>query len=309
MEEYTHDHEITISLVQEPPAEIAAGVDTVIVVQVVCSEGCDLRGNTGSVVTHEHELIKEFYINQFFGVNQTDALLIRAPLDPGEYTWSIVYPEQEKDGIIHSEASVSATFTVMEQHQTSIAVWDVDSPVVSGELMKLKVGVRCSANCQLAGKEVVILDYQGTVVASETLGTDLWPNTTALYWTEVEFQPPAIEGIFTWSASFPEQNLEDSHFGSSTTFGFEIVKKPDCVISLEVTEQETGLPINGADVVLQPYRGRTDNRGNARFEVANGYYQIYVTKVKYDTFSIGVLATESQTVKVALSTTPEQEQD
>jgi hypothetical protein len=309
MTEVVQDHAITISMVQAPPAEVAAGADTVVKARVVCSDGCDLRTNKGKIITQDGEVIREFYFNQFYGTNEMDPLVFKAPVISGEYTWKAVFPEQEKNGVIHTEASTSFTFEVKEQHQTSIVVWDVDSPVAAGMPLKMKVGISCSANCQLTGKEIELLDQQGTLVATGILREDLWPGTEALYWTEIELQAPKTAGIYNLIAKFPELKNGIPHLESRSSFGFKVVDAPDCALTVKVTDKESGLPISNADVLLHPYRNRSDKDGIANFGLVQGEYRMYVTKGKYDTYETNVNVLENLTIAAALTPTVVQDFD
>ena len=304
MTDNTHDHQTTVSLVQAPPAQIAAGVDMVLKIRIVCSAGCDLRSNTGSIVTEDNEVIKEFYITQFYGINESDALVIKAPVSPGEYTWTVFYPEQAKAGVTHPEASTTCSFTVQELHKTSIAVWDIDSPVITSAPLKLKVGVRCSADCQLTGKTVGFYDEQGTIVASAELGEDRWQGTEALYWAEADITAPEAAGIYSWTARFTELETNQLHIESSASFGFQVVEPPDHTLIVQVIDQQSGLPISGADVVLHPYRGRTAEDGTASFGLPKGDYRVYVTKVEYAVFETTVKVSEDLTITAELIPAP-----
>ncbi len=63
-----------------------------------------------------------------------------------------------------------------EQHKTSLAVWDVASPLVIGRSAKIKVGAKCSAGCQLTGHEIEIHDQTGITVARAGLGAGHFHN-------------------------------------------------------------------------------------------------------------------------------------
>jgi hypothetical protein len=309
MAEVVQGHVIALSMVQVPPAEIAAGVDTVVKVRAVCSEGCDLRTTQGRIIAQDGEVIREFYFNQFYGTNEMDVLILKAPVTPGEYIWEAVFPEQEKDGVIHTEASASFTFTVREQHQTSIVVWDIDSPVVAGAPLKLKVGMSCSADCRLTGREIEIHDQQGALVTAEKLGEDTWPGTEALYWTEIELQAPNAAGTHNLLARFSEPESRIPHLEFCSPFGFEVVEPPDYGLTVEVTDQESELPIRNADVVIHPYRSRTGEDGIAHFELVKGEYQMYVIKGKYDAYKAVVNVSGNMTIVASLAPAIAQEFD
>ena len=68
--------------------------------------------------------------------------------------------------------------SVAEAHTTSIVVWDVPTSLVVGETFRVKVGIKCSAECRLANAPFGIHDHQGARVADGALPGDLWPGTT-----------------------------------------------------------------------------------------------------------------------------------
>ena len=77
-------------------------------------------------------------------------------------------------------------------HETSLAVWDLASPVKTGRRATLKVGAACSCGCDLTGTAVAIHTEAGRPVGSGTLGAAPWPGTSALYWTELDFAAPNL---------------------------------------------------------------------------------------------------------------------
>src|SRR5213594_4052537 len=74
-----------------------------------------------------------------------------------------------------------------EEHKTSIAVWDLVSPLVIGRTAKVKVGAKCAAGCQLTDHGVEIHDASGKTIARAVLGGTPGPGTRGLFWTDVEF--------------------------------------------------------------------------------------------------------------------------
>ena len=86
--------------------------------------------------------------------------------------------------------SVSSSSRMRRQ----LNVWDVPSAIVAGGRFKFMVGVRCSAGCCLAGQGLGVFDQQGSQVGAAKLGSDIWPETDALYVAEVEARSPAGRG-------------------------------------------------------------------------------------------------------------------
>src|SRR5690349_16641636 len=64
----------------------------------------------------------------------------------------------------------------VDQHKTSLAIWDLDSPVVVGRTGRMKVGAKCSAGCGLTRHQIEIHDQSGVAVAQGPLGAETWPG-------------------------------------------------------------------------------------------------------------------------------------
>src|ERR1051325_2544016 len=87
------------------------------------------------------------------------------------------------------------------QHKTSLAVWDLPSPLVIGRPAKMKIGAKCSAGCRLTDHEIEIHDQANRNIARARLGAAPWSGTTGLYWAELDFSAPAAAGTHTWSVA------------------------------------------------------------------------------------------------------------
>jgi hypothetical protein len=297
-------HETSTSMVKAGPAQLDAGTDIALKVKVSCSSACDLRGKIVKIITQD-AAVKEIELVTFDGtVNETDEFVVKAPTQPGGYTWTAVFPAQEKEGILHKESSAPFSF-IVKSHTTSIAVWDVPSPVAFGNEFKLKVGVRCSAECKLTGKDIEIYDHEGAKVATGTLGDVPWSGATALYWAEVELKAPSPEGYYTWEVKFPKPDLELPHEGASYNFGFGAARQPEHVVTVEVIDKDVKTPIKNAHILLHPHRGyvyrsRTDERGVARVNVPKGEYELCATKDEYETFQTTVEVAGDIAIKAEL---------
>jgi hypothetical protein len=304
-------HETSTSMVKAGPAQLDAGTDIALKVKVSCSSACDLRGKIVKIMAQD-AVVKEIELVSFDGVaNETNEFVVKAPTKSGEYTWTAVFPAQENAGILHGESSVPFSF-ITKPHATSMAVWDAPSPIVLNSKFKLKVGVRCSAECKLAGKKIEIYDHEGAKVATGTLGDVPWSDTTALYWAEVEPKAPGTEGLYTWEVKFPKPELELPHEEASYNFGFTTARPPEHVVTVEVLDQAKKTPIKGAVVALRsygtPYRNRTDDAGVARLSVPKGEYELYVSMADYKGFQTTAEVAGDTKVKAELIFWPEEQQ-
>jgi hypothetical protein len=294
-------HETNMHMIQSVPTKVAAGTDIGLKIGLSCLHACDLRGSIVRIVAQNAVVVKEIELATFNEtVNETGEFVVQAPIEPGEYTWTAVFPAQEKEAILHEESSAPFSF-IVKPHATSIAVWDVSSPIAFGDKFKIKVGVKCSAGCKLTDRGIEIYDHEGQKAATATLGDVPWPETSALHWAEVELDAPGVEGYYAWTAKFPKPDLELSHKEALHTFGFRTGKPAEHVVTVEVIDKDTKTPIKSARVFLHPYRGYTDERGVAKLEVSKGEYKLYVSKDdEYVTFQTTVEITDDATIKAEL---------
>ena len=301
-------HETTTSMVEAPLAEVHGRTDMALKVKVSCSSGCELWGRTVKIIAQDGVAVEETVLVSFDGTaNETDEFLVRAPFEPGEYTCTALFPAQERKGILHEESSAPFSF-VVKQHATSVEVWDVPSPIAVGDEFKIKVGVKCSAECNLAGQAIEIYDHEGARVAAGTLGEVPWPESSAVYWAEVETKAPGIEGRHRWTVRFLEPDLEVTHKEASCSFAIVTARQPEYVVTIEVVEKDTKTPIKNAHVRLRPlmYRGstymtHTDEGGVARLKVPRGKYQLYVWGDEYEKVVPSVKVDSDLTIKPELS--------
>jgi hypothetical protein len=275
-------HATTIELGEPAPAELTVGSDFVLRVKVSCPAGCDL-GGLPVMVTGPNGLAATFEP----GADQASApealrdIALRAPMQAGEQAWSIRFPPHDSEGIRHEECALAVSLRT-KPHATSLAVWGVPSPVVMGERFSVKVGAKSAAGCTLKGQKVQISDEAGAVIAQGTLQDTPWPETSALYWTEVAVPAPDWEGLFWCVVSFAAAELEAPHDDSSSRFSVAIVRPPEHRLTVEVFEKDSKTPIEDAQVRLGAYRAATDPSGRAEVAMPKGTYDLTVWKVGYE---------------------------
>ena len=229
--------------------------------------------------------------------NEVEILSLRAPREVGEHTWTILLPAHEMDGVLHEEASLDVSTTV-RPHETSVAVWDVATPVVIGEAFGAKIGIRCSAECGLTGNLVEVCDETGARVGEGVLGEDPWPGTQALYWAEVLLDAPPSEGGFTWSAGPVEADFGPSHVPASAVVSVRTVGPPEHTVEVEVVRDDTGDPIDKVEVRMGIYRASTDERGMARFELPSGEFDLVASKAEFAADPVTVEVTGDLKVRI-----------
>ena len=168
-----------------------------------------------------------------------------------------------------------------DAHAVELTVWDVPPTAVAGECFAVSVGARCSAGCDLGGRELSIFDQKGSQAGTVKLGHGVWPGTEALYFAEVEVRAPPDAGSHQWEAKIAGWEAELPHAAGSFPLMVRVVSSPDCEVTVRAVDREKQTPIAGARVVMHPYRAVTDDNGIAKIRVARGEYDILVSGSRY----------------------------
>lgn len=194
-------------------------------------------------------------------------------------------------------------------HPTSIAVWDVPSPVVVNSMFTVRVGVKCSFACQLTGRLIVVRDDLGNRVGGGRLGDTPVHRTSALYEAEVKMVAPADEGVHSWTTTFDDADFESTHKDASALLSFRAVRPPEHLVTVTVRAKETEMPLENVEVRLGVYGTSTDKHGQANLKVPQGTYDVHLWKVGYQTDAQTVEVTESVTIPVTAVWAPEKDPD
>ena len=184
-------------------------------------------------------------------------------------------------------------------HTTSIAVWDVPSPVVMNRAFTVKVGLTCSAACALTGQPIVVRDGNGIKVGEGKVGETLSPGTSALYGADVDLVAPGEAGMWSWSVVFAGTQGPMPHEDAFASFGFQTARPPQHRVTVKVLDRDTQAPIDSVRARVGAYRASTDARGQATLDVATGTYELSLRKVGYEPHSRIVTVTESVTIRAA----------
>jgi len=189
-------------------------------------------------------------------------------------------------------------------HHTSLAVWDVPSPVVAERRTTLKVGLSCPSGCDLTGTGMDVDDETGTGAGGGRLGLAPWPATTALHWVELDVAGPNEEGAHSWSF----QATGPSHGQVTAVVRIVAVSPPEHHVTLEVIQNDSGVPVAGVEVRLGRFRSATNDAGIAHVEVPGGTYDVCAWKIGYDLLSSTVHVAGDTTVHLEVAMTPEPDQ-
>jgi hypothetical protein len=193
--------------------------------------------------------------------------------------------------------------------ETSLAVWAIPSPVVTGRPFAIKVGAKSAAGCNLTGARIAVCDAGGMVLARGVLGDTPWPGTSGLYWTELNLIAPGAAGMFSWSVEFAAADLALAHQGSSSRFSIAIVEPPEHRLTVKVVEQDAASPVANAQVRLGAYRAATGGSGLAELLVPKGSYDLDVWKPGYEAPKTALTIDADLAVEVVIVPMPEENPD
>jgi hypothetical protein len=312
-DEHARPHPTTVTLSRAPASEIDAGTEIVLKVKVSCPHGCDLRGRVIDVVAPDGAVAGSGPLAEFTdNVNETTEFAFMAPEEVGEYSWTVVFPQDDDEGartrFVHEEGLHPITVRTLP-HDTSLAVWGVPSPIVMDHPFRIQVGATCSSGCNLSGKEIQIVDEAGSSIAHAKLGNTPWDGTRALYWTDVDLVAPANEGSTSRSIMFAPQELRLPHGEASARFGWETVKPPQHSVAVKVVQKDAGTPVEDAQVRLGVYFAYSDSNGVAKVAMPQGTYSLDVLKTGFEAPPRVLDVRDDVTVEVEVAVVPPENPD
>jgi hypothetical protein len=295
--------------VEVSPCDVDAGGELTVVVRASCPDGCDLQGQRASIRSEDGTELAAAELAAIDGdACATGPIVLQAPLDVGEHVWRAVLAAVEKDGVLHDETATAFAFST-KAHAASVNVWGVPSAIAVSEPFSFKVGIKCSAGCRLAGRQVLAFDHEGTRVAAGDLRDDAWPDTSALYFIELQAKAPRETGDYRWRVEIPESELGAPHAAGSSMFAVKVVVPADHEVSVEAFDAETEAPVKGAHVLLHPYRAFTDDNGVAKIRVAKGTYKLFVSGFNYIAYENIIDVASNVAIRAELVVEPEGHED
>jgi hypothetical protein len=232
------------------------------------------------------------------------ALALRAPHEIGEHHLTIVVTGEERGGGNTVEGALPFCLTTVP-HDTSLAVWDVPSPIVRGAAFEITVGAKCSVSCALAGAVIEIRDESDRLMGSGVLGDGALSETSALHATTIALKAPATCALHFWVASFAPCALPLPHHHATSRFSFVTVGEPEHAVSLKVVNRETRAPIEGAYVSLGVHRAVTDRMGTAKLFVPKGAFPVVVTSAGYKAPERTIKVAKDVRLQIAAEKLPE----
>ena len=160
-------------------------------------------------------------------------------------------------------------------------VWDVPSAVETEQRFTVKIGLKCCSGCDMSGRRIAILDQAGNEAGTKILSGAFWPGSDGLQFAELDLSAPDNEDLFHWHAFAPPEGDDDLHQEAKAAFGVRAVAPANCTVRIEAVDKDTDGPLPNMNVVMHPYRARTDANGIAEIKVAQGAYSVFVSGQGY----------------------------
>lgn len=285
------------------PSPVDAGADLHISALAHFDPPRDITGIPFPLRDGSGETLGQLVFASFDGeTNRTEDLVLAAPLTEGTHEWTVLCTDDDRELTVPLAIEVRA-------HQVTLLAWDVPATTVLGQAARFNIGMKCSAGCDHAGAEIILRDQQGRERARSTIGSELWPGTQHMQYGEVEVVPDAEIGLHAWTAEIDPSSLDLPHAGANAQFTLRVVAEPECEVTVEVRGEDGQTPMAGAHVVLHPYRGISDDDGNARFMVPKGSYRVQVSKARHEAVSTTLEVAGDVTTRARLSHEPPEDPD
>jgi hypothetical protein len=306
--------------VEVSPDDVDAGTDITLKVEVAYSGKEDLRAPRVSIrngegaelaqadLTKAEDDAEQDHAEQDDTEEDEDTegdiyvspdIVVPAPRSAGEFVYRAVVLAAGKDEALQELASSDIRFAV-KAHEAALNVWDTPSAIVAGSRFKFMVGIRCSAGCSLAGQGLGVFDGDGRQIGVAKLGSEIWPESDALYVAEVEAEAPPSAGAHQWEVRTAPWDCALPHEAGAVAVSLRVVAPPDCEVTVEAFDRDKQTPIQGARVVMHPYRAVTDENGVARVKVTKGRYDVYVSAAKYVSISTSAEVTADMITRAEL---------
>jgi hypothetical protein len=270
------DHRLKCT-VEGPADDVDAGAVFTLRVRLEAPDGdAPARASASIRDRNGAELAQAAFTRIEGGAFETADIALTAPATLGPEVYRAVVLAPDKQRSLQEIASADARI-VVKAHAVYLNAWDVPTAIPADERFKLKIGLKCSAGCNLAGQRLRILDTDGSEADIVATGPTPWPGTEALYVAEAEIAAPAGVGRHAWRIETAAWNTTLPHGAGTLPLSLNAVPTPDCTVTIVAVDSEKGAPIRGATVVIHPYRAKTDADGKASIRLSRGQYDALVS--------------------------------
>ncbi|KAA9009943.1 peptidase associated/transthyretin-like domain-containing protein [Histidinibacterium aquaticum] len=257
------------------PETVDAGATMTLTAKLASTPPRDMTGQTLQIIDHDDAPAGELEIVQFDGrVNRTGKLTLDVPSEPGTYEWRAVPLAGAKQDDLQETEALAFTVTVTA-HTTRLNVWGVPTAIEAGSRFTAEIGLKCSSGCEMTGRRFEVVDATGEVMGNGTLSGEILPGTQSLYVARAELTAPETEGRHDWSIRVDAGDA--LHPGAEAPLRIRTTAAAEALVTVRVTDSESGDPLPGQSVVMHPYRATTDEDGCARLRVAKGSYTVFVS--------------------------------
>ncbi len=294
---------LTLELVPQFPPEVPVGAGMRFKARISDAAGSDLRGGVVTVSAGANPLAMRAVAEHHDGINETADFSITAPDRLDEFTWLLRFAPGQQ-AATEAECVLPVTFRTTPV-VTSLAVWDVPSPVAAGSRFAIKVGAKSAGSCSLGGAEIAVMDERGAILGRGKLSASPWPDTDALHWAEIALTAPMETKPASWRVTFTAPALALPHADSGAGFSFAVVAPPAHRLSVTVVDDEES-PVEDVMVALGPYRAATDAAGSAQIDVPAGRYTFAISKPTYEAAPTSIEIGADTKVRVAMKRLPEE---
>lgn len=281
-------------------SEVPPGAPFSLSAEVATRDGQNLKGATLSIADGDGASVAQLVLIDFDGqTNLTAGVQLQAPTSPGTHVWQLRFPEQSVAGVTYAQTHVDVAFEVVP-HPIRANVWGMPAAPIAGTTVRVHVGAKGAHDVALGGRAFEIVDEEGSVVATGTLGADAAPGTTGLHSAEVELPTRSDPGIARWTLRVPGFEEPVPHGEARHEFSVRTAAEPDRAVTVRAIDVATKSPIERADVVLHPYRGTAATGGVTTVQVADGTYTLFVTAPGYEVFRTEVEVTHDLELEAEL---------
>ena len=289
------------------PTQIRAAEPLAVTATVTCDDARDLRGFACHLERADGTVACRFELAVYDGAtNRANLVELAAPSQVGDHVFTMVFPQQAKGGVVYDEARAAVTVRV-EPHPIHVTVWGLPTPATTGEPFGVFVGAKGGGPTAMAGKPFVVRDADGAVAAEGVLGDEPWRGTAALFAAEATLTAPATADVHRWTAHVGGFDDPVPHDAGERAFSVTTVEPPSHEVTVKVRDHATQAPIEGVQVVIRPFQGRTDADGVARLKVAPGDHRVFVSGYNYETFRSALTVEGDVDLEAELVREPEED--
>lgn len=307
MKDVDHPAGIRTCSIRDLPDKVDAGRDARLLVEVTSAPplvqtGIDLiildaAGRTVGTATVEPAggaNVKETAPGTFTGTVE-----LTAPDTIGTHDFAVRLPSIETEGSSYPEVNEAFQLTVVA-HRLAPVVWGLPNAVEPRSAFSLKVGAKCTSDCDARGWEVFVRNSDGSKVAAGKVGARIWPGTEGLRYAELTLDAPGQTGLFGYEATVHATGAALPHEPVWRKFNIRVAPPTDASLHVHVVDTETGEPLSGIKVVAGPFATRTGADGAAILAVPKGEHQVFVSGGKYIPYRTRCTVDDVERMDVAL---------